>query len=131
MWYIHDYMFSTVHSNEGSVPEQWRKMITTPNARLQVLLDEHDDPELGNEWLSNEERQARENAARQRAIQTPTYVRDMEQHSDGNVMQRSRKEEIQEVHTASDVCSGAGDNLGLVSSDRRDASNSQDQLSAA
>ena len=127
---VYDDMFSTVHSNEGSIPEQWRKMITTPNARLQVLLDEHDDPELSNEWLSNEERQARENAARQRAIQTPTYVRDMEQHSDGNVMQRSRKEEIQEVHTAGDVRSGAGDNLGSASSDRRDASNSQDQLSA-
>ena len=60
-------MFSTVHSNEGTVPEEWTKIITSPSARLRVWLDEEDSPELDDEWLSEEERfekKAREQAHR-------------------------------------------------------------------
>ena len=43
---VYDDMFTTVHSSVEQVSELWRNFFTLPSARLQVPLDEEDEPEL-------------------------------------------------------------------------------------
>ena len=56
---VYDDVFSTVHSSQDlQASEQWNKLFTSSSARICVFLDQTDDPELSEEWLTTEEQQA-------------------------------------------------------------------------
>ena len=58
---VYDDTFSTVHHNQDMhASEQWNKLFTSPFSRVRIFLDQTDDPELSEEWLTTEERQARQ-----------------------------------------------------------------------
>ena len=44
---VFDEMFSTVMSSTAADPEVWIRMVTSRISRIQVVLDQEDDPELG------------------------------------------------------------------------------------
>ena len=50
--YVLDEMFSTVMSSTATDPEVWIRFVTSRNSRIQVMLDQEDDPELNDEWLT-------------------------------------------------------------------------------
>jgi len=52
---VYDDAFSTVLSNQDKVPELWKRLITSKEARHQVKLDPKSDPELHDEWLTQQE----------------------------------------------------------------------------
>ena len=66
---IYDDWFTTVCSGEIETPQEWHDLISMPSARLQVILDESDEAELEDEWLTDTELQIR-NQQRQRKAQT-------------------------------------------------------------
>ena len=43
-------MFSTVMISTAVDPEVWIRLVTSRNLRIQVMLDQEDDPELDDEW---------------------------------------------------------------------------------
>ena len=49
-------MFSTVISSTAADPEVWIRLVTSGNSRIQVMLDQDDDPELDDEWLTSDEK---------------------------------------------------------------------------
>ena len=49
---VFDDMLSTVMSSTAADPEVWIKLVTSRNSRVQVMLDQEDDPELDDEWLT-------------------------------------------------------------------------------
>ena len=53
---LFDDMFSTVVSSTAAYTEVWISMVTSRNSRIQVMLDQEDDPELDNECLTADER---------------------------------------------------------------------------
>ena len=36
-------------------PEVWIRLVTSRKSRIQVMLDQEDDPELDDEWLTADE----------------------------------------------------------------------------
>ena len=53
--------FTSVHSNgEELDPEVWNSLITNPSCRLKAMLDDDEDVDLTEEWLSEDERIERE-----------------------------------------------------------------------
>jgi hypothetical protein len=65
---VFDDWFTSVHSNgEELDPEVWNSLITNPSCRLKAILDDDEDVDLQEEWLSEEERIERE-ARRRNAI---------------------------------------------------------------
>jgi hypothetical protein len=50
-----------VHSDEDTVPDTWNHIITRPSARLHAELDDEDYSDLFDEWLTPDERIARDN----------------------------------------------------------------------
>ena len=51
-------LFTTVLAGDPNLEEnvrQWENLLTLPNNRLQVLLDEDEDPFLQDHWLTKEE----------------------------------------------------------------------------
>ena len=48
-------MFSTVKGRTSADPKVWIRLVTSRNSRIQVLLDQEDDPELDDEWLTADE----------------------------------------------------------------------------
>lgn len=66
---VFDDGFTTVPSGDGNISqESWLNIITLPTARLQICLDQDDDPDLSSEWLEPHERAIREQEQRVRAI---------------------------------------------------------------
>ena len=49
---VFDDMFSTVMSSTAADPEVWIRLVTSRNSRIQVMLDQEDDPDLDDEWLT-------------------------------------------------------------------------------
>ena len=45
-------MFSNLMSSTAADPEDWIRLVTSRNSRIQVMLDQEDDPELDDEWLT-------------------------------------------------------------------------------
>ena len=43
---VFDYMVSTVMSSTATDLEVWIRLVTSRNSRIQVMLDQEDDPEL-------------------------------------------------------------------------------------
>ena len=53
---VFDDMFSTVVISTYADPEIWIRLVTSNNSSIQVMLDQEDDPDLDNEWLTDDER---------------------------------------------------------------------------
>ena len=58
-------MFSTVMSSTDADTEVWIRMVTSRNSRIQLRLDQEDDPELDYEWLTSDEQLTRFRKARE------------------------------------------------------------------
>ena len=65
---VFDDSFSTVHSDEDTVPDTWNHLITRPSARLHAELDDDAYSDLSDEWLTPDERIARDNERRRHSI---------------------------------------------------------------
>ena len=61
-------MFSTVMSSTAADPEVWIRLVTSRNSRIQVMLDQEDDPELDDEWLTTYEWLACLSKSRERIV---------------------------------------------------------------
>jgi len=60
--------FWSVHCSSQQAPKIWEELITSPGARFEVKLDDQDDPELPDEWLSEGEALARLSAQREQIL---------------------------------------------------------------
>ena len=49
---LFDDMFSTVVISTSVDTEFWIRLVTLRNSRIQVMVDQEDDPELYDEWLT-------------------------------------------------------------------------------
>ena len=56
---VFDEMFSTVTNSTAAYPEVWIRLLTSRNSRIQVMLDQEDDPELDYEWLTADDQLTR------------------------------------------------------------------------
>ena len=65
---VFDDMFSTVMSSTATDPEVWITLVTSKNSRIQVMLDQEDDPELDDEWLTAHEQLTRFSKAREKIV---------------------------------------------------------------
>ena len=65
---VFDDSFSSVHCSSQQAPKIWEELITSPGARFEVKLDDQDDPELADEWLSKGEALARSNVQREQIL---------------------------------------------------------------
>ena len=65
---VFDDMFSTVMSSTSEDPEVWIRLVTSSNSRIQVMLDQEDNPELEGEWLTADEKLTRFSKAREKIV---------------------------------------------------------------
>ena len=65
---VFDDMFSTVMSSTAADTEVWIRLVTSRNSRIQVMLDQEDDPELYDEWLTADEHLTRFSKAREKIV---------------------------------------------------------------
>ena len=65
---VFDDSFSSVHFSSQQAPKIWEELITSPGARFEVKLDDQDEPELADEWLSEGEALARSTAQREQIL---------------------------------------------------------------
>ena len=65
---VFDDMFSTVMSSTASDPEVWIRLVTSRNPRIQIMLDQEDDPELDDEWLTADDQLTRFSKAREQIV---------------------------------------------------------------
>ena len=65
---VFDDMFSTVMASTAKDPEVWIRLVTSRNSRIQVMLDQEDDPELDEEWLTADEQLKRFSKAREQIV---------------------------------------------------------------
>ena len=61
-------MFSTVVSSTAADLEVWIRLVTSINSRIQVMLDQEDDPELDDEWLPSDKQLTRLSKDREEII---------------------------------------------------------------
>ena len=61
-------MFSIVMSSTDVDPEVWIRLVTSRNSRIQVMLDQEDDTELDDGWLTAEEQLTRFSKAREQNL---------------------------------------------------------------
>ena len=52
---VFDDMFSTVMSITAADPKVWIKLVTSRKSRILVMIDQEDDPDLDDEWLTANE----------------------------------------------------------------------------
>ena len=52
---VFDDIFSTVMISTDTDSEVWIRLVTSRNSRIQVMVDQEDDPELDDEWLTANE----------------------------------------------------------------------------
>ena len=65
---VFDCMFSTVMSSTAADPEVCIRLVTSRNSSIQVMLDQEDDPELDDEWLTANEQLTRFIKAREQIV---------------------------------------------------------------
>ena len=53
---VFDDMLSTVRISTAVDTEVWIRLVTSRNSSIQVMLDQEDDPELDDEWLTADEK---------------------------------------------------------------------------
>ena len=63
-----DDMLYTVMSSTSADPEFWIRLVTSRTSRIQVMLDQEDDPELDNEWLTADEQLTRFSKSRKKIV---------------------------------------------------------------
>ena len=61
-------MFSTVMSITAADPEVWIRLVTSRNSGIQVMLDQEDDPDLDDEWLTADEQVTRFRKSREKIV---------------------------------------------------------------
>ena len=61
-------MFSTVMSSTAADPEVWIRLVASRNSRIQVMLDQEDNPELDDEWLTADDQLTRFSKAREKIV---------------------------------------------------------------
>ena len=61
-------MFSTVMISTATDPEVWIRLVTSRNSSIQVMLDQEDDPELDDEWLTDNEQLTHFSKAREKIV---------------------------------------------------------------
>ena len=68
---VYDDLFSTVLATDKSeaMTRLWEDLLTLPNNRLQVALDQDDNPELEDHWLTDSELESK----RQRVLDKSYY----------------------------------------------------------
>ena len=82
---VFDVSFSSVHISSLKDKSIWNKLLSSPNAKFQVDLDEGDDQILADVWLTSEEATARDLKQREEAhdalarSQTPQYMQQQNQ----------------------------------------------------
>ena len=68
----HDVVFddicTSVHSNPDMELDTWRQLITSFSCRLQVGLDDNDNPDLVDDWLTPDERLLWDDMQRRNAV---------------------------------------------------------------
>ena len=62
-------MFSTVMSSTAADLEVWIVLVTSRNSRIQVMLDQEDDPALDDEWLTDDGQSKHFSKAREKIVQ--------------------------------------------------------------
>ena len=67
---VFDDSFSSIHSSSQRAPKIWEELITSPGARYEVMLDNQENPDLADEWLTEGEALARSNACREQILQS-------------------------------------------------------------
>jgi hypothetical protein len=76
---VFDDMCTSVHSDPDMEPDTWRQLITSFSCRLQVVLDDDDNPDLVDDWLTPDERLLRDDPAltleREKVPQVTAQVR--------------------------------------------------------
>ena len=65
---VFDEIFSTVMSSTATDPEVCIRLVTSRNSRIQVMLDQEDDPELDDELLTADEQLTRSRKAREKIV---------------------------------------------------------------
>ena len=65
---LFDDIFSTVMISTAADPEFWISLVTSRNSRIQVMIDQEDNPELDDEWLNANEQLTRFSKARQKIV---------------------------------------------------------------
>ena len=65
---VFDDMFSTVMISTAADPEVWIRLVTSRNSSIQVMLDQEDDPELDDEWLTADEQLTHFRKAREKIV---------------------------------------------------------------
>ena len=63
-----DDMLSTLASSTAADPGVWIRLITSRNSKIQFMLDQEDDPELDEEWLTANEQLTRFSKARDQMV---------------------------------------------------------------
>ena len=63
-----DDMLSTVMISTSAEPEIWIRLVTSGNSRIQVILDQEDDPELDDVWLTADEQLTHFRKAREKIV---------------------------------------------------------------
>ena len=65
---VFDDMFSTVMSSTDVDPEVWIRLVTSRKSRIQVMLDQEDDLELDDYWLTANKRLTRFRKSRDKIL---------------------------------------------------------------
>ena len=65
---VFDDMFSTVMISTAADPEVCIRLVTSRKSRIQVMLDQEDDPELDDEWLTSDEQLTRFRKSRDQIV---------------------------------------------------------------
>jgi hypothetical protein len=82
---VFDDLFHTVSSNDAHHAPAWESLLDRPSSRLQNVLDEDANPQLADEWLSPDERAARDAENRQAASTRFRQVVPVERENGGQL----------------------------------------------
>ena len=65
---VFDERFYTIVSSTATDTEVWIRLLKSRNLRIQFMLDQEDDPELDDEWLTDNERLTRFSKVREKIV---------------------------------------------------------------
>ena len=65
---LFDDTLSTAVSIKAVDPEVWIRLVTSRNSRINVILDQEDDPELDDEWLTKNEQLTHFSKSREKIV---------------------------------------------------------------
>ena len=90
---VFDYMFSNMVVITAADQEIWIRLVTSRNSSIQVVLDQEDDTELDDEWLTADEKLTCFSKAREKIVgrfkgSESTFVQGPQSEEDLVVMER-------------------------------------------